>query len=54
MHGTICPKALILARCPDSNERLNEFDLAILGSSYVFRFSFIRLFYCVSLLLLSY
>jgi len=25
----ICPKASILARCPDSNERLNGFDLAI-------------------------
>jgi len=33
MRGTICPKALILARCPDSNERLNGFDLVILGSS---------------------
>ena len=31
MHGTICAKALILAHCSDSNERLNGFDLAILG-----------------------
>ena len=33
MRGAICPKALILARCPGSNERLKEFDLVILGSS---------------------
>jgi len=33
MRGTICPKALILARCPNSNERLNGFDLATLGFS---------------------
>jgi len=31
MRGTICLKALTLARSPD--ERLNGFDLATLGSS---------------------
>jgi len=33
MRGTICLKASILAHCSDSNERLNGFVLAILGSS---------------------
>ena len=33
MSRTICPKASVLAHYPDSNERLNGFDLVILGFS---------------------